>query len=141
MTRKLLKTWKYKAGYHVRTEEISGYEAGDGPPFTMRSAYTPDGLYIGDPKMARYLVVKLGIQPEKAKPDHNVCSIGFCKTNNKWYGWSHRAIVGFALGDKLFEEYWPGATDETPFKAHGDKVITTPDEARQAAANFAESVS
>ena len=72
--KKLLKTWKYKAGYHIRYEEVSGEEAGGGEPFVMRSAYTPEGSYIGDPKMAR-LLAKKGIKPEKRGPDSNICSI------------------------------------------------------------------
>jgi len=141
MTVKLLKTWKYKAGYHVRYEEISGHMARGGPPFVMRSAYTPDGQYIGSPKDARFLVVKMGIRPEKARPENNVCSVGFCEKNQKWYGWSHRAIADFGIGDKLFEANWPEATDETPFVKHGSKTIVTLDEARQAAVNFAAYVS
>ena len=102
MTTKLLKTWKYKAGYHVRYEEISGDEAGGGDPFVMRSAYTPDGYYIGNPKFAMKLA-KRGIKPEKASPDHNVCSIGYSADENKWYGWSHRAMYGFTIGDVVKE--------------------------------------
>jgi len=140
MTVKLLKTRKYKAGYHIHYEEISGEEAGGGSSFVMRSAYTPDGHYIGSPKMARFLVVKKGIRPELATSSNHVCSIGFCRKEQKWYGWSHRAIVGFGIGDKLFEEYCPGATDETPFVEHGRKTIETLSEARQAAVNFANYV-
>lgn len=141
MTRKLLKTRNYKAGYTIRYEEISGDEAGGGPAFTMRSAVTPDGLYIGDPKTAHFLVVKMGIKPELATGSENVCSVGFCEDEQKWFGWSHRAIAGFGVGDKLFEEHWPKGTDNTPFIAHGDKTITVLDEARQAAVNFAKCVS
>ena len=44
--------------------------------------------------------------------DHGVCSVGFCKEDGKWYGWSHRAIYGFKIGDKVkkgdcAEEYLP----------------------------------
>lgn len=141
MGRKLVKTWKYKAGYHVRYEEISGYEAGGGEPFVMRSAYTPGGQYIGDPRTARFLIVKRGIKPELASEEKNVCSVGFCDANSKWYGWSHRAIAGFSLGDKIFEEDCPGATDETPFVEHGTHFIVSLEDARQAACNFARYVS
>ena len=136
-----IKTWKYKAGYHVRYQEVSGFEAGGGPSFVMRSAYTPEGLYMGDPRMARFLVVKRGIKPELANPDHNVCSIGFCEVEQKWFGWSHRAIAGFGINDRIYEEEWPEATDETPFVEHGPFPITNLGEARQAAVNFARSVS
>ena len=30
-----------------------------------------------------------------------MCSIGFNKSKKKWYGWSHRALFGFGIGDKV----------------------------------------
>jgi hypothetical protein len=86
-------------------------------------------------------VQKRGIKPELADTDHSVCSIGFCERDQKWYGWSHRGICGFGIGDMLFIEFLEGATDSTPFVAHGTKVIETLREARQAAINFADYVS
>lgn len=117
------------------------YGVPEGESFTMRSAFTPAGAYIGSPKDARVLIVKRGIAPEMANPNHSVCSIGFCEPDQKWYGWSHRGICGFGIGDMLFEEFLEGADDHTPFIAHGSKVIETLDEARQAAVNFADYVS
>jgi len=67
----------------------------------VESAYTPSGDYIGDKKTAHFLVSKRGIKPEKSDPSHNVCSIGFCEKEQKWYGWSHRAIYGFGVGSKV----------------------------------------
>ena len=90
---KVIKIIRYKAGYEVRTEHNGGKNGYD-----IRSAYTPEGHYIGSPKDAHYLVTKKGIRPEKAKKSHNICSIGFCSQEWKWYGWSHRAIYGFAIG-------------------------------------------
>lgn len=143
MDRTLLKVRKYKAGYELRTEEFSGQEYGlsQGETMKMTSAFTPDGSYIGNSRMARLIVVKRGIKPELRTDHSNTCSIGFCEREQKWYGWSHRAICGFALGDKLFEEFYPGADDHTPFIAHGSKIIETMEDAKQAAMNFAESVS
>ncbi len=136
--RKLIKTWKYKVGYHVRYEELSGDEAGGGKPFVMRKAYTPDGVYIGRPVWAKRLMVDHGIVPEPATAKHDYCSVGFCKENQKWYGWSHRSIVAFGIGNKLFEEYWRPATEHTPFVEHGGVTIESVEQARQAAVNFAE---
>ena len=39
-----------------------------------------------------------GIKPELRTPNSKVPSIGFSATEQKWYGWSHRAIYGFAIG-------------------------------------------
>lgn len=112
---------RYKAGYEVWIETSAvQFEAiaisepdGDGslddvveaieqPSIvTVKSAYTPEGDYIGNPKTAHYLVRKKGINPEKASASHKVCSIGFCEREQKWYGWSHRAIYGFGIGDSV----------------------------------------
>lgn len=46
--RELIKTRRYKAGYEIRYEQMSGDEAGGGSAFIMRSAFTiPEGYYIG----------------------------------------------------------------------------------------------
>ena len=57
MSKKLLKTWKYKAGYHIRYEEISGDDAG-GKSFVMRSAYTPDGDFLELPEFNTLRIVE-----------------------------------------------------------------------------------
>ena len=110
---------RYKAGYEVWdelvqppnyvAEVISDPDGGaeevaatineaESEPIWMRVAYTPDGKYIGDPRRAHFLCKKRGIAPETL-PGHKVCSIGFCEAKQKWYGWSHRAIYGFGIGD------------------------------------------
>ena len=67
------------------------------PSIIMESAYSvKDGSYIGDRKTAE-LLDGMGILPE-AIPGHKVASIGFCEREQKWYGWSHRAIFGFGVG-------------------------------------------
>ena len=97
--RKVLKVRRYKAGYEIREELVDGSEFG-GEDFTMKTAYTPTGDYIGNPKFAYRLCKKRGIAPEKIGSDHNICSIGFCDKDQKWYGWSHRALFGFGIGSK-----------------------------------------
>jgi hypothetical protein len=84
-------------GYYVSTELAS---MGPGTETEIRSAYTTAGDYIGSPKDAYHLVVKRGIAPEIADPEHSVCSIGYCEKEDKWYGWSHRAISKFDTRDK-----------------------------------------
>ena len=100
--KKLVSERHYKVGYDVRTELIDGEEFGM-DDFEMKSAYTPSGDYIGNPKDARFLVAKRGIKPEKSQPGHSVCSIGFNADEQKWYGWSHRALFGFGVGDVVKE--------------------------------------
>ena len=74
----------------------------------------------------------LGIKPEKRKPEHDVGTYGK-STNGKWYGWSHRAIAGFKVGDTVKAN----AAGNTSGK---DYEIKTDDQAKQAAMDFAEDV-
>ncbi|WP_321431248.1 hypothetical protein [uncultured Methanolobus sp.] len=67
-----------------------------GKGITMESAYNEEGNYIGDRDTARNLV-KMGIKPYAIKKG-GVCCIGFNEEEQKWYGWSHRAIYGFGIG-------------------------------------------
>jgi hypothetical protein len=88
---------RYKAGYEIRDEYWTMEGCGDRPTH-MRQAYTPSGGYIGDSKIAYRLCDKRGIRPELARQNDNICSIGFCEREKRWYGWSHRAIYGFGMG-------------------------------------------
>jgi len=127
-------------GYVIKTETWKIPTDKSDPGTEMHSAYTPDGTYIGDIKMAKFLSEKKGITKfEKTKPSHNVCSIGFNEKENKWYGYSHRAICGFGIGDKLFDQDF--GDDKTLFTKHGKETIKNLDQAKQAAKNFAEYVS
>lgn len=137
MEKTVQKVIHYKAGYEVRHELVNGKEFGTIDTL-IKSAYTSDGLYIGDPKMAHWLVAKRGIKPELRTETSQTCSIGFSEQQQKWFGWSHRGICGFGIGDKLFDAEW--GTESTLFIAHGAVTIETMDQARQAAMNFAEYV-
>lgn len=113
MKTEILSTRRYKAGYIVHTEEIIM----EGNPDTIiKSAYTSGGAYIGSSRWAFRLCKKRGIKPE-VKPilscdEHpeeanggrgKTCSIGFSEKEQKWYGWSHRALFGFGIGDVVKE--------------------------------------
>jgi len=66
-------------------------------------------------------------------------STGLDEEKGIWYGWSHRAIMGFKIGDKIFEEDF--GDDHTPFKKHGSKTIKTLDDAKLSAERFSDYVS
>jgi hypothetical protein len=68
-------------------------------------------------------------------------STGLDEKKGIWYGWSHRAVCGFKIGDKLFDKNYKNKTDTTPFTKHGEKTIKTLDQAKQAAKNFSDYVS
>lgn len=92
-------TKKYKAGYILQREGISHESTKKLTYLTV--AYNLDGDYIGDSKMAHFICVKNLIVPEKANQEHKVCSIGYCKSKRVYFGWSHRAIRGFKIGDTV----------------------------------------
>ena len=76
--------------YEIKEEEMEGTKI-------IKSAYNLNGDYIGSPETAEMLF-KRGINPELSDKDSKTCSIGFCEKEQKWYGWSHRAIYGFGIG-------------------------------------------
>lgn len=140
---------RYKSGYEVR-EELWKTDKKD-PGTVMRQAFTPTGDYIGDTKRAHRLCSVRGIKPEKANSEHCCCSIGFCEKDQKWYGWSHRALYGFGIGDVVEEgdlTASSGYTDEW-IKEHPecDKSLPigfeakTLEDCKRMAIAFADSVS
>ena len=126
-----LATRKYKVGYEIRVDWIKQKR---GSAVIVRSAYTPKGHYIGSPKMARFLIVKRGIRPELVDEAHEVCSIGYCEREQKWYGWSHRAICGFGAGDVVAEH--PEDDSSLPVGFVAKDLI----DAKRMAMAFAESI-
>lgn len=89
-------------GYIYRRELIES-SFGDNDILEMINCYSSDtGHWIGDAKDARLLCKKRGIRNlQKIDPTNCVCSIGFNEKEQKWYGWSHRAIFGFGIGSKV----------------------------------------
>lgn len=98
---KVIDTEKF-AYYELRTEEVTWP---DGTQYTSETAYNHEGDYIGDKKFAEFLAER-DIRPEvppkpatRPRTKDTPCSIGFSQKDGKWYGWSHRAIFGFKVGD------------------------------------------
>jgi len=138
VTKKIINVRNYKVGYQIRTVRFTGDDAFGSEDMIRKQAYTPSGHYIGTSKVANQLCKKMGIVPELASPSDTVCSVGFCKGKEQWFGWSHRAIIGFGLGDRIFEHVY--GDDNTPFGQHGEEVIETLDQARVSAVSFADYV-
>lgn len=89
-------------------------------------------------------VVELFENMEEIKKKHNITKtesgcIGLDEDKGIWYGWSHRAIVGFKVGDKIFDPNF--GDDKTKFTEHGSKQIKTLNDAKKSAKNFADYVS
>lgn len=118
-------------------------------PIEMKACYSViDDSYIGDSKFANQLK-KRGIKPQ-SHSGNDVASIGFSEKEKKWYGWSHRAIYGFGIGDKVKEgditatsgwtdEYLKDHPDDKPLPI-GFKAKTL-DDAKKMAIAFASAVS
>lgn len=101
----VLRERKYlKRGYVIRDVKYLDEEwfvINGGPYIRTKAAYSLDGYYIGESKLAYRLNKKYGITHfEKKKEDSKLCAIGFSPKEQKWYGWSHRAIFGFGIGSE-----------------------------------------
>lgn len=103
----------------------------------LESAYNLSGDYIGDVDTAQFLCDKKGISPETL-PGATICSIGFCEAEQKWYGWSHRAIFGFGIGDSVkkgdvaFNGSTPDDLIEDYVSFFGDDILHPDAEKREA---------
>lgn len=127
-------------GYLYRRELVDDSEYG-GNNLEMVNCYAQEnGHWISDARMARFLCKKKGLrQIQKSSSGHCVASIGFHEEQQKWYGWSHRTICGFGVGDKIFEERY--GDDNTIFVKHGKVTIKTMQDAKKAAKRFSGYVS
>lgn len=110
-----------------------------------------DGGYVGDPEDAYRLMQQGIIDVQKAHSKNKVCSIGLHPEKKKWYGWSHRAMCGFSIGDVVEEgdccassgytkEYLREHPEEDESLPVGFKAKNMADTKRMAVA-FADSVS
>jgi len=138
-----------RGGYEVRWLLYAAEEIYEGSPeMTLTIAYALDGGQIGELERAEYLITERGILPERREREgpSETANVGFCEREQKWYGWSHRAICSFGIGDRLFDDDWVSpdlmrSTEAMPYTERGAKIIATLDEARRAASNFAVPVS
>ena len=135
--------------FDLRWENVPG---GDNTGEMWYAVYaTIDGGYIGSPEDAYRLVQKGLSHIQKAHPSDNVCSIGFHSEKQKWYGWSHRTMYGFGIGDVVkkgdccassgyTEEYLREHPEEDESLPVGFKAKKM-DDAKRMAVAFADSVS
>ena len=82
--------------YKIKIEESQGIK--------MIFVYNKDDKYIGTLKDFEMYVDKYGLSQIQTYNDNKVCSIGFNEKEQKWYGWSHRAIFGFGIGSEVKED-------------------------------------
>ena len=151
MRKEILSIKKYN-NYEIRKEKIFlDFENYPDQYFIYNNAYTPNGDLIGNPKLAKFICDKMGIKPEKIDPSYDRCSIGFSEKEKKWYGWSHRAIYGFKIGDVIDNENHICSMTKWPIeylKKHPEKdlslsvgfIARTIDDCKKMAIAFADAV-
>lgn len=76
----------------------------------------------------------LGIEGKSLGKDSTIHSYGKADSDGKWYGWSHRAIHGFGVGDVV-------KADASGNETGKEYTIKTDDQAKDAAIAFAKDVS
>lgn len=75
------------------------------------------------------------IKGESRTPDSTINSFGKSEANGRWYGWSHRAIASFGIGDVVKPTTSGFERLKEPF------TIKSEEKAREVAKIFAKSVS
>ena len=70
---------------------------------------------------------------EKISPENTVNSWGWSEADRKCYGWSHRAVYGFGVGDTV-------SADACGNESGKEYVIKTKEQAKKAAIDFAKDV-
>ena len=110
------------------------YDLGGPDEAEMESAYNFNDKYIGLIEDADYICKEKGIKSETISDDYNVCSIGYSEKDGKYYGWSHRAMCGFQIGDKVTEGDVAARYLEIGFEAK------TKEDLRELASAFAKGV-
>jgi len=104
--------------------------------------FNMDDVYIGDLRDGLTKeIMKLSLECHPSAEGHSVCSLGYSPKEDKWYGWSHRAMYGWQVGD-LYEEGDSGF-EYIPEEKKQNNVwkIGNITEAKEAAKYFAKSVS
>lgn len=91
------------------------------------------------------------IKGQKRSSNHDTTSFGKSEADGKWYGWSHRAVYGFGVGDEItgdsagknvdYPKLPNGDLDWDNGKYEPDFTIKTDKQAREVAIRFAKSVS
>jgi len=76
----------------------------------------------------------MGIEGQKRQSNHDTQSFGKAEADGKWYGWSHRAISGFGVGDCVKVDTCGNETGK-------EYTIKTDDQAKDTAIAFAKDVS
>ena len=132
-------------GYHILDYKDKGYykeatvSVGTSlPPTSITIGFTPDNKPIGSVKDCEYLLNTMRLKHiQRAHHSHHLCSMGFDKLNNEWYGWATiQDLCGFGLHDMMFDPDFedPEGGD---YSRHGDETILTLSQAKESARCYA----
>lgn len=147
---KEIKSIRHYKHYDVKHVVVDGSQYGHSD-MEFKYAFTKDGKWIGHSKEAYRYVHRFGIEDfDYCEDGDNICSIGFSPKQQKWYGWSHRAIHGFGIGHMVEEgncESQSGWVDEY-LEEHPEDDLSIPvgfvtktlEDCKRVAIAFAESV-
>ena len=111
-----------ESGYLVREELIDDSEWGGDGALPMTNCYClSSGVWIGDENTAKYLCETRGLRAFEKRTEQSCgASIAFQPDEQKWYGWSHRAIYGFGVGStcKRGDSHYTPSTVEELYEDH-----------------------
>lgn len=111
-------------------------------PYSMFSVYARNSygvFYIGNIRDAYSMKDMSMFRNQNLLKKEGVANIAYHNSQDKWCGWSHRAIACFGIGDRIFDSKY--GTGETPFNKHGDVPITSELDMIESASRFANYVS
>ena len=133
----------------IRRHVVCSMDGDESHPVEMDAVFAVDGGYVGNVEDAQRLLDR-GILPQLAGHNDRTCSIGFCAREQKWYGWSHRAMHGFSIGDIVkegdctassgFTDEYIAEYPELDLSLPVGFVAKTIDDAKRMAVAFADSV-
>jgi hypothetical protein len=81
------------------------------------------------------IIAEGGLEDYLAKHgvEEKECGLGFSEKEQKWYGYSHRGVYGFGIGDKVKKGH-------LGYREDGPKEIKTLDDAKAVAKAYAQDV-
>lgn len=107
-------------------------------------------LYIGELDEALSLLSYGITKFYKRMPDSSIASIGYAPNKKTWYGWNHRAICGYKVGDVITPDscIYESACDPEIIRSarlrspsHPYMVLESLEDCKKAAELFAEEAS
>jgi hypothetical protein len=94
VVKSVLNTYKLYNNLIVRKEEVH-LEGNENETGILESAYSTEGVYVGGVEFIQNLPFIQNIS------EFHSNTLGFSKSELKWYGWGHRAYHSFGIGSQV----------------------------------------